>query len=65
MWWCEGKLNRKTANFPLPSVAQKSHVLKLPIVRKPNIFAQYILCLPLSKTPQKLSSLFNTVIFFC
>ena len=41
---CKAKLNMKTANFLLPSVAQKSHVhvLKLPI----NIFAQDILCLP-------------------
>ena len=44
---CKAKLNRKTANFLLPSVAQKSHVLKFPI----NIFAQDILCLPLNKAP--------------
>ena len=47
MWCCKGKLNRKTANFLFPSVAQKSDVLKLPI----NIFAQDILCLPLNKAP--------------
>ena len=30
MWLCEDKLNRKTAHFRLPSVAQKQCMLKLP-----------------------------------
>ena len=30
MWSCEDKLNRKTAHFRLPSVAQKRCMLKLP-----------------------------------
>ena len=31
MWWCEDKLNWKTAHFRLPSVAQKRCMLKLTI----------------------------------
>ena len=63
MCYCEGKLNRKTAHLPLPSVAQKRRVVKLPSAHKPNIFAQDILNLTPSKTAQKFFSLPETVIF--
>ena len=34
MWWCEDKLNPKTAHFWFSSVAQKRRVLKLPTIIK-------------------------------
>ena len=63
MWYREGKLNRGTGHFQLPSVAKKRRVSKLTIAHKPNIFTQDILCLTLSITAQKFLSLFETVIF--
>ena len=38
MWYCEDKLNRKTAHFRLLSVPQKRRLPKLPIVGSTRVY---------------------------